>query len=300
MLTTLVRALVVTRLAQVLRPRDVAACMPTLRTLICGVSVAATALATGASPASAIVGGTDAPAGKYPSTANITIAKAFGCTGTLISPSWVLTAGHCGSITGGTGFGTPVSFPGAAFDVTVGTTAANGTGGEKLSVAQAYIPSSYLLSQGSDVTLLKLSKPAATTPTPVAGAPLRSIWAAGTSTEIVGFGVTSEGGSAPDTLQQANVPILADATCAAQVGSSFEDQTQLCAAYPQGGTDTCQGDSGGPMYSRNAANALRVVGATSYGEGCAQAGHPGVYARVADTQLREWIRGLTPTAISDQ
>lgn len=274
--------------------------MPTLRRLLCGASIAVATLATTASPASAIVGGTDAPAGKYPSTANITIAAAFGCTGTLIAPTWVLTAGHCGSITGATGFGTPISFPGAAFDVTVGTTAADGTGGEKLAVSQAYIPSSYLLSQGSDVTLLKLSKPASTASAPVAGAPLRSIWTAGVSAEIVGFGVTSEGGSAPDTLQQATVPILSDATCSTQVGSSFENQTQLCAAYPQGGTDTCQGDSGGPMYSRNAAGALRVVGATSYGEGCARAGHPGVYARVADTQLREWIRGLAPAAISDQ
>lgn len=274
--------------------------MPTLRRLVCGASVAAAALAAGASPAAAIVGGTAVPAGKYPSTANITIAAAFGCTGTLIAPTWVLTAGHCGSVTGGTGVATPVSFPGAAFDVTVGTTAANGAGGEKLSVAQAYIPTSYVLTQGSDVTLLKLSKPAQTAPTPVAGAPLRSIWAAGVSTEIVGFGVTSENGSAPDTMQQASVPIIADATCSAQVGSSFENQTQLCAGYPQGGTDTCQGDSGGPMYSHNAAGALRVVGATSYGQGCAEAGHPGVYARVADTQLREWIRGLAPAAISDQ
>ena len=96
------------------------------------------------------------------------------------------------------------------------------------------------------------------------------------------------------------MPILSDATCASQVGADFEDRTQLCAAYPQGGTDTCQGDSGGPMYSRTGTGALRVVGATSYGEGCARAGKPGVYARVADTTLREWIRGLAPAAVSDQ
>jgi secreted trypsin-like serine protease len=273
--------------------------MPTLRTLLRAGALGAAALATTAAPASAVVGGTDAPAGKYPSTANVTIAAAFGCTGTLIAPTWVLTAGHCGSITGGTGVATPASFPGAAFDVTVNTTAADGTGGERLRVASAHIPTSYLATQGSDVTLLKLSAPARTAPTPVAGAALGSLWAPGVLTEIVGFGLTSEGGDAPDVLQQAQVPRIADATCAKQVGSSFENRTQLCAGYPEGGTDTCQGDSGGPMYSRTVTGALRVVGATSYGEGCARAGKPGVYARVADVQLREWIRGLAPAGVSD-
>jgi secreted trypsin-like serine protease len=56
----------------------------------------------------------------------------------------------------------------------------------------------------------------------------------------------------------------------------------VCAGYPQGGTDTCQGDSGGPLFGRTAAGDLKVVGATSFGEGCARAGKPGVYARVAD------------------
>jgi len=51
--------------------------------------------------------------------------------------------------------------------------------------------------------------------------------------------------------------------------SRFESQTQLCAGYEQGGTDTCQGDSGGPMFGRTGTGALKVVGATSYGEGCA-------------------------------
>ena len=127
---------------------------------------------------------------------------------------------------------------------------------------------------------------------------MRGIWAPGVSTEIVGFGVTSEGGDAPDTLQQAVVPVLADASCAQQVGSSYEDRTQLCAGYPQGGTDTCQGDSGGPMFGRTAGGELRVVGATSFGEGCARPGKPGVYARVGDSLLREWIRGHAPNGVN--
>jgi secreted trypsin-like serine protease len=62
--------------------------------------------------------------------------------------------------------------------------------------------------------------------------------------------------------------------------------------------DTCQGDSGGPMFGRAADGALRVVGATSWGEGCARPGRPGVYARVGDTTLREWIRGHAPAGVN--
>ena len=52
-----------------------------------------------ASPSSAVVGGSDAGPGEFPSVAEITFG-AFGCTGTLIDATHVLSAGHCGSATG--------------------------------------------------------------------------------------------------------------------------------------------------------------------------------------------------------
>jgi len=78
---------------------------------------------------------------------------------------------------------------------------------------------------------------------------------------IAGWGTTSENGDAPDT-------------------------------------DTCQGDSGGPLFGRTAAGDPKVVGATSFGEGCARPNKPGVYARVGDTVLREWIRSQVPDGVS--
>jgi secreted trypsin-like serine protease len=71
----------------------------------------------------------------------------------------------------------------------------------------------------------------------------------------------------------------------------------VCAGFEQGGVDTCQGDSGGPMFGTSTAGGLRVVGSTSFGEGCARPGKPGVYARVADAPLREWIRTQAPAGV---
>ena len=135
------------------------------------------------------------------------------------------------------------------------------------------------------------------TPTQVAGAGERDIWTAGTMETIVGWGATEEGGDLPDNLQEARVPITTDQTCAGAY-SDFDPQTMVCAGFPEGGVDTCQGDSGGPMFGTTSGGALRVVGTTSFGEGCARPGKPGVYARVADETLRPWIASTTGSGVS--
>src|SRR4051794_18821720 len=79
-----------------------------------------------------IVRGTDAAAGQFPSVANIKIRAVLvnlGCTRSLNAPDWVITAGHCGMSTGEV-IGSPVPLPASSFTVTLGTTKADGTGGE--------------------------------------------------------------------------------------------------------------------------------------------------------------------------
>jgi len=264
------------------------------RRLSIALATASAALALTATPSMAIVGGHDAAAGAYPSVAEVHLAKSFLCTGTLIAPDWVMTAGHCGSITG-SAVATPIAFPPALIDVYIGSNQAGQ--GELVPVSQAIVSPDYIATQGYDVTLLKLSRASNHAPTLVAGAGETSSWAPASLESIVGWGATSEGGDTPDTLQEAQVPVTTDAYCAGAY-SEFDARTMLCAGYPEGGVDTCQGDSGGPMFGTTAAGVRRLVGATSFGEGCARPGKPGVYARVADTTLREWIRSVAPSAVA--
>jgi secreted trypsin-like serine protease len=248
-------------------------------------SLAGAVLAPGAQ---AVVGGTATAPGAYPAVTYVTLGGSFACTGTLIAPNAVLTAGHCGSLTGSI-FATPVAWPTSSIGVTIGAERPAGPG-EKATVSRVAIPPSYLGTTGSDVSLLMLQAPATAKPVRVAGRGEEALWKPGVKETIVGYGVTAENGKAPERLQQAQVPIVDDATCRTDYGS-FDARTMLCAGFPEGGVDACQGDSGGPLFGHRPDGSLVVVGSTSQGDGCARPGKPGIYARVADAPLREWIRG---------
>ena len=246
-----------------------------------------------AAPSNAVVGGRDAAPGAYPAVAEIRFGSSFLCTGTLIAPRWVLTAGHCSSITGAA-VASPAAWPAALIDVRIGSVAPGA--GERVPVRRVVVQPNYLVNAGYDIALLELSTASTKAPARVVGAGGASLWAPGTLETIVGFGTTEEGGDVADTLQEAQVPVTTDAYCAGAY-DDFDAATMVCAGFPEGGVDTCQGDSGGPMFGRDATGALKVVGATSFGEGCARPGKPGVYARVGDTVLREWIRSFAPGGV---
>jgi secreted trypsin-like serine protease len=245
-----------------------------------------------ASPSAAIVGGSDASPGEYPAVAQVSYGV-FSCTGTLISPNVVLTAGHCSSVDAGV-IGTPVTWPAPLIDVRIGSY--RDGDGERVPVSKVTAHENYLATSGYDISLLHLSRNSTKAPVKVSGAGETGIWSPGTLETIVGWGVTEEGGSAPDTVQEAQVPITTDSYCAGAYGD-FDSRTMVCAGYPQGGVDTCQGDSGGPMFGRLGDGTLRVVGTTSFGEGCARPNKPGVYGRVGDSTLREWIRSRVPNGV---
>jgi len=105
--------------------------------------------------------------------------------------------------------------------------------------------------------------------------------ATGAMALVAGWGALNEGGAASPGLQYVAVPIVSNADCNIAYSGGIT-AGMLCAGFPEGGRDACQGDSGGPLTIGGT-----LVGAVSWGQGCARPNFPGVYARVAF--YRNWI-----------
>jgi secreted trypsin-like serine protease len=276
-------------------------------------ALSAAVLALSAVPAGAVVGGKPVPPGKFGYVADVLIAgSGDGCSGVLIAPDWVVTAGHCAAITGLISEGllpTPPALPPGAFKVILGTPFADGKGGEIHTVSKVIVDPSYLVSNGvgNDATLLKLTVPSKVKPMLIA--PDRpSLWRGGVLGTIAGFGTTSESASVePAQMRYAQVPFTTDVYCASkyppgideiQNDGYFDSSNMVCAGYPQGGTDTCEGDSGGPLLAPLPDGHLILTAITSFGDGCAQAGHPGVYDLLAAGPIRSFIASEVPGALA--
>lgn len=97
--------------------------------------------------------------------------------------------------------------------------------------------------------------------------------------------------SFPQNLQVARTHVFPREACSqiyAAAGMVLTGRT-FCAGEPRGGVDACQGDSGGPLTA-DVGGVPRLAGIVSLGIGCGQPARPGLYARVADPAVGDFLR----------
>lgn len=230
-----------------------------------GLVLLCTPMAAGSPAEPLIVGGQTASTAQHPWVVALTTATSeFAyCGGALIAPDRVLTAAHCIS-----------GYAPSTVRVVAGRTDLRSSDGETVLVRQVWVHPGYRSpTGGDDVAVLALDHAV-----PYGTVPLetdQSAYRAGNSATVLGWGYTSEGGPSSPVLRSAQLPLVADADCAATY-REFNPQAMVCAGDPRGGVDACYGDSGGPLVANG-----RLIGITSWGSGCARERTPGVFVRVA-------------------
>jgi hypothetical protein len=246
----------------------------------------------------AIIGGTAAEVGTYPWLAYVEYksgGSAFRCTGTVVAPNVVLTAGHCAEETETGVLDEPSGYAIVTGNVEWTASARQVSGVSRVIVYPAF-NRTYLT---GDAALLILSTPTSAPAMSLASYPSDSrILEPGTEGVIAGWGKTfAEQETPTERLRWATTVVQRPSYCESNA-SPFYKGYELCTINPpEYETGTCFGDSGGPLIALNPSGTGVVeLGVTSHGDIECSTLRPSVFTRadVVASWVHEWIEAVKP------
>jgi len=130
--------------------------------------------------------------------------------------------------------------------------------------------------------------------------------ASGATFNVSGWGTLQSGGGSPDILNVVTVPFISDSVCQQKYSNprpgyspaTITDEMICAGNAAEGGIDSCQGDSGGPLTWRDSQGKWNIIGVVSWGYGCADVRHPGVYAEVV--KVLDWVKSNSQPGGNEQ
>ncbi|XP_026491043.2 trypsin-4-like [Vanessa tameamea] len=203
------------------------------------------------------------------------------CGGSIITALWLLTAAHC-------------LLRSRPNDLSVRLGSSWKThGGEMYDIKESYVHPKYIRNtKVNDVGLIKLYSPlrfsARVLPIRMVEKGARML--ADQAAIVSGWGKLRESGPSATFLQSSTIMTIAMKLCrhSGLDRNPIDPASMFCAgSFSQPAPDACQGDSGGPLVSEGV-----LIGVVSWGLGCARGNFPGVYTRLTNPVIWDWVYGL--------
>lgn len=247
-----------------------------------------------------IIGGSGAAAGEWGFMAFIAYFDASGnpefvCSGTVVAPNVVLTAGHC-AVDETTG--APLDPTGYA--VVTGTLDwTTATQSQVSPVSRVIIDPAYdpAVLDTTDAALLVLTDPTSVPTIGLATTADQYLDQAGTGSYIVGWGATYDGDTAITALLQWAPTVVQRSAYCSSIDGYFQAASELCAVNPPTySTGTCVGDSGGPLATDSPTGSLIEIGITTYGPDDCDTYTPDYFTNIIpiSSWVASWIRAVAP------